>query len=218
MKFTYAVTVCNESKELYSLLAFLKKVKDPEDDINVLLDTAHCTPNVRRVLDFYKDDIVLNERDFDGDFSTHRNYHLGTCSGDFIFLVDADEMPQEELLKNAKRVVTNTGGDVFMIPRINIHPGYTKEWLDACKFQVNEMGWINWPDYNCRLIKNEPERIKFAKSLHENITGHEKMIAFRTTPDMAVWHIKSVEKQDNRWDDGKYVVPGEDSSLYDTLM
>ena len=30
MKFTYAVTVCNESKELYSLLAFLKKVKDPE--------------------------------------------------------------------------------------------------------------------------------------------------------------------------------------------
>lgn len=219
MKFTYAVTVCNESKELYSLLAFLKKVKDPEDDINVLLDTAHCTPNVLRVLDFYKDDIVLNERDFDGDFSAHRNYHLSTCSGDFIFLVDADEMPQEDLLKNAKKVVTDTGGDAFMVPRINIHPGYTKEWLEACSFKVNEFGWINWPDYNCRLIKNEPDRIKFAKSLHESITGQEKIIAFRTTPDMAVWHVKSVEKQDNRWDDtgGKYVVPGGDD-LYDTLM
>lgn len=195
MKFTYAVTVCNESKELYSLLAFLKKVKDPEDDINVLLDTAHCTPNVLMVLDTYKDDIVLNERNFDGDFSDHGNYHLSTCSGDFIFLVDADEMPQEDLIRSAKKVVADTGGDVFMVPRINITPGYTKEWLDACKFQVNEFGWINWPDYNCRLIKNEPERIMFANSLHESIIGHEKMIAFRTTPDMAVWHIKSVEKQ-----------------------
>lgn len=218
MKFTYAVTVCNESKELYSLLAFLKKVKDPEDDINVLLDTAHCTPNVLRVLDFYKDDIVLNERDFDGDFSAHRNYHLSTCSGDFIFLVDADEMPQEDLLKSAKKVVSDTGGDAFMVPRINIHPGYTKEWLDARSFNVNEFGWVNWPDYNCRLIKNEPDRIKFAKYLHESITGQEKIIAFRTTPDMAVWHVKSVEKQDNRWDDaGEYVVPG-GGDLYDTLM
>ena len=218
MKFTYAVTVCNESKDLYSLLAFLKKVKDPEDDINVLLDTAHCSPSVIQVLDHYKNDITLNERDFDGDFAEHRNYHLSTCKGDFIFLVDADEMPQEDLLKNAKRVVADTGGDAFMVPRINIHPGYTRQWLEERQFKVNEFGWINWPDYNCRLIKNAPGRIKFTKSLHESITGHEKIIAFRTTPDMAVWHIKSVEKQDNRWDtEGRYVVPGGDN-LYDTLM
>ena len=217
MKITYSVTVCNESKELYSLLAFLKKVKDPEDDINVLLDTAHCTPNVRHVLKHFADDIVLNERDFDGNFADHRNYHISTCSGDYIFMIDADEMPQEDLVKNIKQVIQNTDGDAFMVPRINIHPGYTKEWLEASKFQVNEMGWINWPDYNCRIIKNVPERIKFAKSLHEMITGHEKIIFIRHTPGLAVWHIKSVEKQDNRWDDGEYVVPGGDN-LYDTLM
>jgi hypothetical protein len=217
MKITYSVTVCNESKELYSLLAFLKKVKDPEDDINVLLDTAHCTPNVRHVLKHFEEDVVLNERDFDGNFADHRNYHISTCSGDYIFMIDADEMPQEDLVKNIKQVIQNTDGDAFMVPRINIHPGYTKEWLEASKFQVNEMGWINWPDYNCRIIKNVPERIKFAKSLHEMITGHEKIISIRPTPDVAVWHIKSVEKQDNRWDDGEYVVPGGDN-LYDTLM
>lgn len=217
MKITYSITVCNESKELYSLLAFLKKVKDPEDDINVLLDTAHCTPNVRHVLNHFEDDIVLNERDFDGNFSEHRNYHIRKCSGEYIFMIDADEVPQEDLIRNIKKVIQETGGDVFMVPRINIHPGYTKEWLKSSQFQVNEFGWINWPDYNCRIIQNDPERIKFTNTLHEMITGYKKIISFRATPDMAVWHVKSVEKQDNRWDDGKYVVPGGDN-LYDTLM
>ena len=45
MKITYAITVCNESRELYSLISFLKDVIDKEDDINVLVDTAH-TPKV----------------------------------------------------------------------------------------------------------------------------------------------------------------------------
>ena len=43
MKLSYAITACNESKELYALISFLKSVKDPEDEINVLLDTLHTT-------------------------------------------------------------------------------------------------------------------------------------------------------------------------------
>jgi len=41
MKLSYAITVCNESKDLYALISFLKSVKDPEDEINILLDTLH---------------------------------------------------------------------------------------------------------------------------------------------------------------------------------
>ena len=62
MKLSYAITVCNESKELYSLISFLKKVKDPEDEINILLDTLHTTETMRSVLGHFKDDIVLNEQ------------------------------------------------------------------------------------------------------------------------------------------------------------
>jgi hypothetical protein len=33
-----------------------------------------------------------------------------------------------------------------------------------------------------------------------------------------MWHIKSIEKQDNRWDnEGNYKLPGS-NNLYDTLM
>jgi hypothetical protein len=104
-----------------------------------------------------------------------------------------------------------------MVPRINIHPGSTKEWLTKNQFTTNEMGWINWPDYNCRIFKNDPTKICFANSLHESITGYEKRVALNPLPELAIWHIKSVEKQDNRWEDGKYIVPGGEN-LYDDLM
>jgi hypothetical protein len=217
MKLSYAITVCNESKELYSLISFLKKMKDSEDEINILVDSLHVTTNVRNVLEFHKDAIVVNERDFDGDFSKHRNFHNFKCSGDYIFLIDADEMPQENLLKRVKEIINETKGDVIMVPRINIHPGSTKEWLTKNQFTANEMGWINWPDYNCRIFKNDPTKICFANSLHESITGYEKRVALNPLPELAIWHIKSVEKQDNRWEDGKYIVPGGEN-LYDDLM
>ncbi len=76
MKLSYAIIVCNESKDLYALVSFLKRVKDPEDEINILLDTLHTTDTMRSVLEHFKDDIVLNERDFCGNFSDHRNFHL----------------------------------------------------------------------------------------------------------------------------------------------
>ena len=41
MKLSYAITVCNESKDLYGLISFLLKVKDQEDEINVLLDSKY---------------------------------------------------------------------------------------------------------------------------------------------------------------------------------
>jgi hypothetical protein len=88
MKISYAIMVCNEHRELYSLLAFLKKVKDPEDEINILVDSLHVSTKVRQVLEKFKDDTVQNDRDFTGDFAEQRNYHLSKCTGDYIFVVD----------------------------------------------------------------------------------------------------------------------------------
>lgn len=218
MKISYAVCVCNESRELYSLISFLKKVKDPEDEINILIDTAHVTKQVLSVIDYFKDDIVTYERAFDGNFATHRNYHISKCSGDYIFIIDPDEMPQQLLIRNIKPIVTDTGSDLIVIPRINICPGFTEEWLHNCKFTVNENGWINWPDNTCRIFKNCPE-IKYGKELHETIIGYTKAVSLQADPHVALWHIKSVEKQDNRWNsDGTYKVPDSDDNLYDNLM
>ena len=88
--FTYAVEVCNEDKELYSLLSFLVKVKESTDDINVLVDSGKETPEVKKVLEQFAYTISVCYREHDGDFAAHRNYHIDQCKGYFIFMIDAD--------------------------------------------------------------------------------------------------------------------------------
>lgn len=218
MKITYAICVCNESKDLYSLVAFLKKVKDPEDDINILVDSAHVSEQVKKVLNFFIHDISVNFRAFDGKFATHRNFHFSKCSGDYIFTIDPDEMPHEELIVNLKKSLAEMDADIVYVPRINICPGYTQEWIKAAKFQINELGWINWPDYQGRITKNSPD-IQWSSELHERIVGVRKVSKIQPVPNLALWHIKSVEKQDNRWDaDTKEYICPDGKNLYDTLM
>ena len=217
MKLSYSITVCNEARDLFSLVSFLLKVKDEEDEINILLDTLHTSKNVRDVLSHFSNDIVLNEREFDGNFSEHRNFHLSKCTGDYIFIIDPDEMPTEKLIKMIKNGIMYSGAELIRIPRINIHPGYTEEWIKQCNFSVNEVGWINWPDYICRVFLNTPE-IKYGSELHENILGAKTVVNMNSDPSIAIWHIKSVEKQDNRWDVSGNFKVHEGDNLYDTLM
>lgn len=216
MIISYAICVCNESKDLFSLISFLLKVKDDKDEINILVDTAHVSHSVKNVLHYFENQIVTCEREFDGNFSDHRNFHITQCSGDYIFMIDPDEMPKEFLIQNLKRLIKDLDGELIMVPRINIHPGFTQEWLNKHKFHTNELDWINWPDYQGRIFKNT-EKIKWSKGLHEVVSGTDKIVYIRTDPKLGLWHIKSIEKQDNRWEDGNYKVPKGDN-LYDNLM
>lgn len=211
--FTYAVEVCNEDKELYSLLSFLVKVKESTDDINVLIDSGKVTQGVRDVLSHFDlPDVSTCEREHDGDFAAHRNYHIEQCKGDFIFMIDADEIPQEPLIQNMRTPIMETGCDCIYIPRMNICPGATGEWLQKCNFKINEAGFINWPDYQGRIFRNKAS-IRWSKSLHEKVEGFEKAISLEANPLIGLWHIKSVEKQDKQ--DQFYKQLGADTPIKD---
>lgn len=214
MKISYAICVCNESREIYSLIAFLKKVKDPEDEINILVDTAHVTKQVLSVLDVFKDDIVRIERPFDGNFASHRNWQFDHCTGDYIFTIDPDEMPTEQLIKIIKDIIELSGADCISVPRLNLHPGMTDEWLKKSNFTANELGWINWPDYQSRVCA---KNLRFTGELHESIQGNKQFL-LQPDPKMALIHVKSIEKQNCRWNnDGTYKCPNGDD-FYDSLM
>ena len=218
MKLSYAICVCNESKDLFSLVSFLLKVKDEEDEITILIDTTHVTENVKNVIRYFGDKIETCERDFDGNFAEHRNYHITQCKGDYIFMIDPDEMPKENLIVNIKKMIHDSGAELIMVPRINICPGFTREWIEKYKFITNDLDWINWPDYQGRIFKND-ENIKWSRGLHEVVSGTSKIVQLQADPKISLWHIKSIEKQDNRWDNkGNYKVPESNDNLYDTLM
>jgi hypothetical protein len=93
MKISYAICVCNEHEELNALLSFLSNVIDEEDEVNILVDSGKVTDEVRSVLNKFEKRIIVNERMFCGNFSKHRNYHITKCTGDYIFVLDADEIP-----------------------------------------------------------------------------------------------------------------------------
>lgn len=193
MKISYAICVCNEHSELNSLLSFLSRVADSEDEINILVDSGKVTDEVRDVLKKFEKRIVVNERKFCGNFSKHRNYHITKCKGEYIFVLDADEIPQEALIKN----IRNFDSDILYVPRMNIIPGHTEEWCKRMKFSVNEVGWINWPDYQGRYFKNNG-KILWSLGLHERLIGSDKVAQLQAIPQLALWHVKSVEKQDKQ--------------------
>jgi hypothetical protein len=215
MKLTYTIQVCNESRELYSLLNFLLKVKDEEDIIDIVVDSLHTTDKVKMVLDKFKNDINIYERPFDN-FYENGMFHNQQATGDYIFHIDADEMPQEGLIKGLKKLLSENDIDILFIPRINIHPGATHEFTTKMGFNVNRCGWINWPDYQGRVYKNTPE-ITWTNELHTKLTGSEKVHALAAEPELALWHIKSIEKQESRWVNNDIASPTKDN-LYDVLM
>lgn len=214
MKLTYTIQVCNESRELFSLLNFLIKVKDDEDNIHVVVDSLHTTDRVKMVLDNFSDKITVFERPFDN-FYDNAMFHNKQATGDYIFGIDADEMPQEGLIKGLKKLLSEGEIDILFIPRINIHPGSTKEFSEKMGFNINRCGWINWPDYQGRVYKNSPE-ITWTNELHTKLTGSDKVNALGAEPELALWHIKSVEKQESRWVNNSIANPS--GSVYDLLM
>ncbi len=222
MKITYSIQVCNESRELYSLVNFLLKVIDEDDNVQVIVDSLHKTDKIDKVIEHFNDKITVLERPFDT-FYKNACYHKEVATGEYIFQIDADEMPQEKLITNIKNVIKETEAEIFFIPRINIHPGITQSFIDYYKFNVNEAGWINWPDYQGRLYKN-CESITWTDELHSKLTGSTKVQGIVARPELALWHIKSMEKQESRWQDdgedgnGTTIFPPSKENLYDQLM
>ena len=125
-------------------------------------------------------------------------------------------MPQENLIVALKNVLLESNAEVVCIPRINIHPGSTQNFYKWVDLPVNEFGWINWPDYQGRIIKNNGT-IEWTKELHTKPIS-DKVVKLHADPQIALWHIKAVEKQESRWDESKSIASPTDKNLYDLLM
>jgi hypothetical protein len=52
--------------------------------------------------------------------------------------------------------------------------------------------------------------------MHTKLSGTDKIVAIQAEPKLAMWHIKSIEKEENRWKDGNIITSND--NLYDKLM
>ena len=205
MKLSYAIPVCNEHAELEKLLSFLRSHIDEGDEIVVQCDEGNTTLEVLRVLDKYADRVKIIEFPLNGHFSNFKNNLKEQCIGDWIFQIDADEIPHEGLIANLKVILnSNPTLEMLLVPRINTVEGLTQEHIQKWGWRVDGNGWVNYPDSQYRIFANKPN-IKYKNKVHEVLEGY---LSFTTLPEheqYSLYHPKTINKQEKQ------------NKLYETL-
>ncbi len=192
---SYAITVCNESSDLDRLLTHIEPYLQIGDEIVVQADQNHVTPEVKAVIAKHKHFIAQYvEHPLNYDFAQAKNHLNNLCSCDYIFQLDADEMPQPWLMEHLKEIIIHKPWvGLFKLPRINL-------------FQSQPDGEIEervaWPDYQGRVYKNTP-RISWRRPLHERIHGHWFYWHLPKEDKFAIVHLKLKQQDADKWKEWK---------------
>lgn len=194
---SYATTVCNEHEELHRLLIQLVSIVGPDDEIVIQGDQGKVSDQVVSVLHKYRKNAQVKyvEYPLRKNFAQYKNNLFKECTKDYIVNIDADEMLASPLAESLRSVLAeNSDIDMFRLPRINIVSGLTKEWIHKWNWNVNSQGWVNFPDYQCRIIRNGLG-IKWTHVVHEVLVGFKTTADFPDDPDYALIHVKELDRQ-----------------------
>ena len=200
MKISYAITVCNEFVEIQRLVNILLDVKRRVDEIVILFDSKNGDDEIEAYLRSHSvnSEFSWHKKDFEGHYAEHKNYLTKLCSGDYIFQIDADEIPHKALIDNLPAILeANPDNEVYYVSRVNTVEGLTDEHIQKWGWRVDNNGWVNWPDYQMRIWKNKPE-IKWRNKVHEVLENHNSFSALPAQEELALYHPKDIKRQERQ--------------------
>lgn len=193
MKISYAILTHNEGQYIETLLSFLTTHKRSEDEI-VVVDDFSTDLETIEILKKYNHQIKLDYRTFDGDH-TQKNHLNSICTGDYILQLDADELVKPEFIEMLPQMLEdNNEIDLFIMPRINTVEGLTPEYIAKWRWNVNDKGWVNFPDHQMRLYRN-CDWVKWDGLLHSKIKGHKTFVFLPADELFCILHPKQLERQ-----------------------
>ena len=199
MKISYSILTHNETDSLLKLIEFLVKHKDEEDEI-VILDDYSDNEKTKEILDTMVSihEIKFEQRSLNKDYASQKNYLKDMCTCDYIFNLDADELPNKWLVKNIKPILeSNSSIDLYWVPRINTVEGLTGEHVNKWGWVVNPKGWVNFPDYQGRIWRNR-SNIRWKNPVHEVLTGYKEHTYLPTEEQFCFYHPKEIKKQEEQ--------------------
>jgi glycosyltransferase involved in cell wall biosynthesis len=200
MTISYAITVCNEIEEITKLLKFLQTNIRKEDEIVIQYDETSVTDEVKEyvtLMDSMHENHKVIGFPLNKDFATFKNNLKSHCSKDYIFQIDADEIPHEFLVEYIGQVLEDNPVDIVFVPRVNTVEGLTQSHIDKWKWNVNENGWVNFPDYQTRIYKNTDD-VKWMNKVHERITGYDTFSNFPAEEQWSLYHPKQIDRQEQQ--------------------
>jgi glycosyltransferase involved in cell wall biosynthesis len=195
---SYAITACNEHVELDRLLEILTESIRPEDEIVIQLDKT-ATAEVRSVcFDFGRPNLRVIEFPLNNDFGTFKNNLSKECLKDYIFQIDADEYPHPYLIESLPKIFSyNQNVEVLLVPRINTVTGLTNEHIKQWGWNVNDKGWVNFPDYQWRVWKNKVG-VHWINKVHERLEGFKEFSALPQMEEYCLFHPKDIARQERQ--------------------
>jgi len=198
---SYLVTCHNEGMQLRTLLSLLLKYSEGNEI--VVLDDFSTDPTTLEVLKEYSNTVKVVKHSLNKDYGAHKTYGTRQCNGEYVFQIDADELPSEILLVNLYTLLkSNPSCEMFWVPRVNAFYGVTQEDIRNYGWRVDDKGRINWPDYQSRIYKNLPN-IKWDRKLHETIVGFKEFTRIPSMEELSLFHNKTIQKQ--REDNKRYI-------------
>jgi len=203
MKISYGLTVCDEHEEIRNLIQFLVKRIDKKDEIIVVYDQNRVTDEVMAVFDLYRHEVKAYPFNFQQNFLENKNFLNSKCTGDYIFQLDADELPHEILLANLKHILESNPVDLLITPRKNIVQGLTTEHIKKWGWSITGEGWVNWPDAQKRIYKNDPKIKWSGHQVHGMVSGYKTYATLPMEEDFSITHNKTIDRQEtqnNRYD------------------
>lgn len=196
---SYCITVYNEAQELARLIASIRPAISNSDEI-VIVQTHKNEEE--KDSEFYQTVKDISQRHatkygsfhFENNFADLKNYMNSLASGQYIINLDADETMMPFALEKLRPTVLENDIDLYYLPRINIVEGITQEDIQKWSWKINERGWINWPDYQPRIYKNNGS-IKWVSKVHEHLEGFQTHAMIEADGKIAIIHKKTIEKQ-----------------------
>ena len=79
----------------------------------------------------------------------------------------------------------------------NTVEGTTQEHITRWGWNVNEKGWVNFPDLQPRILQNSP-KINWGNKVHEVLMGHNTWATLPLEDDYCLYHPKHIERQERQ--------------------
>lgn len=181
---SYLITCKNEGSQIESLLHRLFKYKDGNECIILddYSDDASTIEILNNTVSSGAGFFQLHRHALENNYSAHKNYGKSLCKGQYIFQIDADEVPSEFLLENIKDILTlNSDIDLFWIPRINNFRGVTDIEAKKWGWQLTKMPEL----IQEKIIDDQSYEYEFLKKngyILEEIKMHYGKIKIKFNP------------------------------------
>lgn len=199
MFLSYLVTCHNEGSSLHTLLSKLCDSLKPNHEIVVVDDYSTCEETLA-TLQRFSEKIKVHKHKLDNHYGAHKNFGVEQCSGKWIFQLDADELPSDNLIRDIDLILeANDASEVLWVPRCNFFVGVTQQDINDWGWRMNksqskDMDMVNFPDYQSRIYKNQPH-IRYKKRLHERVEGNKSYVFIPPQEEWSIIHNKTIEKQ-----------------------